>query len=216
MRNVYKLLGADPPANLDVPITDAEPKQTHTLPVGFVSATPDGRKTYFEWVSAGRYEPGNDRGTMAIVTEGLIREALFGFDLTPNRLESGGGNFCLRVDTADRAAEDLAGLDALRVRFQQPDGVEVRVPGFGPDSDGPAAAVYKGGKRVADAAPRAAVGEIFELTVPLADLGVAPGDPVHFSVEAVKGDASQDRAPREGSIRLDCPTADFERERWQA
>ena len=216
LRNVYKLLGADPPANLDVPITDAEPKQVHSQPTGFVSVTPDGRKTYFEWISAGRYEPGNDRGTMAIVTEGLIKEASFGFDLTPDELQTGGGNFCLRLDAADRAAEALAGLDAVRVRFQQPEGVEIRVPGLGPDSDGPTPAVFRDGEPVDGASPRAGLGDIFELVVPLADLGVEPGDPVHFSVEVVKGDASEDRAPREGSIRLQCPTADFERERWQA
>ena len=216
LRNVYKLLGGDPPANLDVPITDAEPKRTHTRPVGFVAATPDGRKTYFEWVNAGRYEPGNDRGTMAIVTDGLIRSASFGFDLTPDTLQAGGGNFCLRLDTAGRAAEDLAGLDAVRVRFQRPEGVELRVPGLGPDADGPTPAVFRNDEPVAGAAPRAGLGDIFELVVPLADLGVGPGDPVHFSVEAVRGDASEDRAPREGSVRLDCPTADFERERWQA
>ena len=217
LRNVYKLLGGEPPANLDVPITDAEPKRTHTDPVGFVSATPDGRKTYFEWVSAGRYEPGNDRGTMAIVTDGLIKAAHFGFDLTPDTLErSGGGSFCLRLDTADRAAADLAGLDAVRVRFQAPEGVEVRVPGLGPGSDGPTPAVFKGDERVKSAAPRAGLADIFELVVPLADLGIEPGDPVRFSVEAVRGESSEDRAPREGSIRLECPTADFERERWQA
>ena len=52
--------------------------------------------------------------------------------------------------------------------------------------------------------------------MPLKDLGVAAGDPVHFSVELVTGEASEDRAPREGSIRTECPTPDFERERWQA
>ena len=217
LRNVYKLLGGDPPANLDVPITDAEPKQTHTVPTGFVGAVADGRRTYFEWISAGKYEASGDRGTMAAVTEGLIREAYFGFDLTPQTLEAiPGGTFCLRLDTAGDAGDDLAGVDGLRVRFQRPEGVEVRVPGLGPDSDGPTPAVFIGDERRPDAAPVAAAGPIFELVVPLADLGVSPGDPVHFAVEAVKGDASEDRAPREGVIRLDCPTADFELELWQA
>ena len=220
LRNVYKLLGADPPGNLDEPITDAAPKQAYSQPTGFVSATPDGRKTYFEWVSAGVCEPGNDRGTMASNTEGAIRAVRYGFDLTPAALESadgepGGGNFCLRLDTAGRAADDLAGFDAVRVRFQQPGGVELRVPGLGPDADGPTPAVFKDEKRT-DAAPRAGLGDIFELTVPLADLGVSPGDPVHFGVELVRGEAGEDRVPREGSVRLDCPTPDFERERWQA
>ena len=129
LRNVYKLLGADPPANLDVPITDAEPRQEYTQPAGFVSATPDGRKTYFEWVSAGSYEPGNDRGTMASNTEGAIRDLRYGFDLTPETLETTGGNFCLRLDSAGKAAEDFAPYDAVRVRFQTPGDLEVRVPG---------------------------------------------------------------------------------------
>ena len=219
LRNVYKLLGGDAPANLDTPITDAAPKQAHTLPTGFVAAVADGRRTYFEWISAGRYEASGDRGTMAAVTEGLFREAYFGFDLTPRTLESEqGGTFCLRLDTAGRADEDLAGAlgedGALRVRFQQPEGAEVRVSGFG--SGGLSATVSNGGEPVRDAAAAAAAGDLFELVVPLKALGVEPGDPVHFTAEALKDDAPEDRAPREGSIRLDCPTADFELELWQA
>ena len=78
------------------------------------------------------------------------------------------------------------------------------------------------GKLVLDDKPCAkakvdvAVGPIFELSLRLSDLGLKPEDPAHFAIEAFAKKHSLDRAPREGSIELRCPTEDFELVMWQA
>ncbi|MEM1061874.1 MAG: glycoside hydrolase family 57 protein, partial [Planctomycetota bacterium] len=117
LKNVYLVLGADPPGVLDVPISNAEVQPTHTQPTGFLPVKVDGRSSYFEWAEAGTYVSGNERGTMTIVTEGLIRSISFGFDAT---------RFLLRLDTAGEAAADLATADSLRVVFHEPAGLEAR------------------------------------------------------------------------------------------
>ncbi len=203
--NVYMLLDESPPASLHVPISRGVKRVTHTQPTGFLPVKIDGRRTYFEWISAGKYVAGNERGTMTIVTEGLFREVYFGFDRE---------HLFLRIDTSKTAAEDLAVLDQLRVRFFEPANHEARVTGF--NSGQPKGKLYVDDKAVAKAKVEAAVGPIFELSVRLSDLGAKPQSPLHFAVEAVVKRNSLDRAPREGSIELRCPTEDFELLMWQA
>ena len=60
-----------------------------------------------------------------------------------------------------------------------------------------------------------ATDRILELAVPFARLGLKPTDLVRFYVELLAGDASLDRAPREGIFELHVPTPDFERIMWQ-
>ena len=62
---------------------------------------------------------------------------------------------------------------------------------------------------------QAATGVIFEMAIPFARLELKAGDPIRFYVELFKGDASLDRAPREGIFELVVPSPDFERIMWQ-
>ena len=80
----------------------------------------------------------------------------------------------------------------------------------------PRGKLYHEDKPCAKAKVEVAAGPIFELSVRLEDLGVKPHDPLHFAVEAMARKSSLDRAPREGSIELKCPTEDFELVMWQA
>ena len=202
---MYTLLDEVPPGILHQPISRGVKRIAHTQPTGFLPVKVDGRRTYFEWISAGKYVSGNERGTMTIVTEGLLSEIYFGFDR--DRL-------LIRADTAKDAIDDLAGIDQLQVRFHQPDGYEIRVTGLNVHQ--PRAKLLHGDKAVAKAKVDVAVGPILELSVRLSDLDLKPHDPVHFAVEAIANKSSLDRAPREGSIELRCPTEDFELVMWQA
>ena len=205
LANVYVLLDESPPANLHVPISRGVKRVAHTHPTGFLPVKVDGRRTYFEWISAGKYVAGSERGTMTLVTEGLFREMYFGFDRE---------HLFLRIDTPGEAATDLAAVDAVRVRFYEPAGHEVRVTGL--SAGEPKGKLYVDDKPVAKAKVEAAVGPIFELSIRLSDLGVLPQSPLHFAVEAAVKKTSLDRAPREGAVELRCPDVDFELVMWQA
>src|SRR5262249_30464335 len=116
LQNVYLLLGDRPPPELARPISRRGLRAIHTLPRSFLDVKIDGRETFFEWISAGRYTCQNERGTMAMVTRGPIRDVYFGFDLQ---------RLLIRVDCDGAAREALADYDALRVGFVEPPGLEV-------------------------------------------------------------------------------------------
>src|SRR5205085_2074934 len=77
-----------------------------------------GRITFFEWVSAGHYTSQNERGTMALVTQGPIKDLYFGFNVQA---------LLIRVDFDRPARTALADFDLLRVSFLEPHGFELRI-----------------------------------------------------------------------------------------
>lgn len=205
LQNVYSCLGTHAPSSLNRPITRMQRKSIHGDPKGFLKVKVDGRRTYFEWINAGHYVSGSERGTMTLVTEGIIRELYFGFDIE---------RLMLRLDTARTAQEDLARIEELRIGFVEPAGYELRVSD--PGKPTMRARLHKNREEILNARIQVAVGQIVELTLAFADLDVQPDLPVHFFVEAWSEGQSIDRTPREGSIELKVPSADYEQIMWQA
>jgi alpha-amylase/alpha-mannosidase (GH57 family) len=205
LQNVYTLLGATPPNVLNHPISRVEHRRMHSDPTGFLPVKVDGHCTYFEWISAGHYEGGNQRGTMALVTEGLVRDVYFGFDI--DRL-------LLRLDTARDAIEDLATIDELRICFVEPAEVDVRITGL--RTHEPSAKLFRKNRIVPKADLEVGIAQIFEMSLSFADLKVNVGDSIQFFVEAISQKRSVDRAPHEGLIDLVVPSPDFELIMWQA
>ena len=163
----------------------------------------DGRRTFFEWVAAGRYTCHNERGTMAMATRGPLREVFFGFDVN---------TLFLRVDCDVVAHTALARFDELRVTFTEPAGRELVVDRPG-RADQTVRLVYDG-QVVETAGVAAGVDHIAEMAVPFDALGVQVDGPIQFSVDLREGGHSRDRAPREGTINLTRPSPDFEQIMW--
>lgn len=205
LENIYALLDAPVPAVLLKPISRAVHRRIHTTPTGFLPVKVDGRHTYFEWISAGHYVSGSERGTMTLVTEGLIREVFFGFD--EQRL-------LVRVDTTGRAEDDLRKADELRLQFHEPAKTEIRITGL--KTGEPDAGLFRNGRRISKCGVETAVGQILELAVPFADLKLEPEAPIHMYLDVISDGQSVDRAPREGALELVTPTPDFELIMWQA
>ncbi len=165
----------------------------------------DGRQTFFEWLDAGHYEAGNQRGTMTLVSAGVIQDLYFGFDTE---------RLLLRIDTAGSARMALPEDASLRIDFLSPEATQVTVDRLH-HAGGPRARLNKNGTPVKGADVTAAVDEIIELAMRFSDLGVQPGDALHWCVEILDGGHSLDRAPSEGTIETRTPNADFERIHWQ-
>jgi alpha-amylase/alpha-mannosidase (GH57 family) len=206
LRNVYTLLCEDPPSFLFDPISRAAGKRVaHSQPCSFLNVKIDGRSTYFEWINAARYRCGNERGTMTLVAQSLLREVWFGF--SPDRL-------LVRVDTEGPAREALAAVDRLRVGFVEPAEWEIIVED--PSSSFPIAHIdHAGGPSSNGTTVEVATDRILELAVPFGRMGVKADEPVRFYVELLQGETSLDRAPREGIFDLVAPSPDFERIMWQ-
>jgi alpha-amylase/alpha-mannosidase (GH57 family) len=203
LQNVYLLLGDRPPPELSRPISRKSQRPAYTLPRAFLEVKIDGKRTFFEWLAAGKYTCQSERGTMAEAARGPLRELYFGFDA---------GTLFVRID-CDRPARDaLAGFDALRLYFVEPAGWEVVVEHPGrPDQR---VRVAREGLPAAAGAVGAAVVQIAELGVPFELLAVKPDQSVQFFVELLESGQSRDRAPREGTIQLACPTPEFEQIMW--
>jgi alpha-amylase/alpha-mannosidase (GH57 family) len=207
LRNIYSLLGCDPPGALFAPISrGGRQRPLHNQPISFSHVKIDGRATYFEWIDAARYVCGSDRGTMTLVTRGLLECIWFGFDAQ---------RLLIRVDTAGGAArERLAEVDRLRIGFVDPADREVLVSH--PAEPAPIACLNHAGRLLANGRTiPVATGAVCELAIPFARLELAAGDPIRFYVELQKGESSPDRAPREGVFELTVPSPDFERILWQ-
>ena len=118
LQNVYLLLGDTPPPELSRPISRRTQRVIYTLPRAFLEVKIDGRHTFFEWFSAGRYACQNQRGTMAMVTRGPLKELYFGFTVR---------DLLIRVDFETPAALALADYGALRIGFIDPAGWELLI-----------------------------------------------------------------------------------------
>src|SRR5207249_650419 len=112
----------------------------------------------------------------------------------------------------------LVDFDALRISFGEPAGYEVRVLELnGPK---PVAQMHtrseapKGAKAERAGALEVAVDQIVEVAIPFACLEVSVDQPIQFWIELLQGGQSRDRAPREGTINLTCPSPDFEQIMW--
>lgn len=205
LKNVYIILRTPYPPQLDRPISRGEQRPIHTQPKGFLPVKVDGRRTYFEWINAGQYISGSERGTMTMVTQGLVRDLYFGFDRD---------RFLLRIDTAQRAGDDLREIETLQLTFLEPAGAQVFVHGF-PSGD-LTGTFFRDNRPFPEYRVEAAMAAIFELSVPLDALRHGPNDALEFSLELNQSGSSLDRLPREGLISLRIPSPDFECLMWQA
>jgi alpha-amylase/alpha-mannosidase (GH57 family) len=214
LQNVYLLLGETPPAELAKPISRAGPHAMYSQPRSFLDVVIDGRRTFLQWLGAGRYTCHNERGTMAMVASGPLRDVYFGFD--PKRL-------LVRIDLDGPARQALAEFETFRVGFVEPPECELVVDlraSFDPDrptvarGDSPQVSLRRGGNVVTSAAIEVGIDQVVELAIPFACLEVRQDQPIHFFVELLEGRQSRDRAPREGTINLTCPSPHFEQIMW--
>jgi hypothetical protein len=206
LRNIYTLFGLDPPGALFTPISQAATRRAiHEQPNSFLNVKIDGRSSYFEWINGACYACGNERGTMALVAQGILSRVWFGFSV--DRL-------LIRVDTEGPARERLAEVELLRIAFVDPPDWEITVQQ--PAILRPVAYINHAGEPSSNGTTvDVATDKILELAVPFGRLGLKANEPVRFYVELLQGEASLDRAPREGIFELTVPTPDFERIMWQ-
>jgi alpha-amylase/alpha-mannosidase (GH57 family) len=206
LQNIYTLLGDEPPPDLARAISKRSQRPIHTMPRSLLDIKVDGQLTFFEWINAGSYTSRNQRGTMAQVTPGAIKELLFGFDLR---------SLLLRVDFDGHAKGAVGEFTALRVSFVEPAGWDVLVT-WPPGTAARAVLRREGEVQALPAGAKVEVGldRILEMAIAFELLEVPVGQSLQFFVELLQDEQSRDRAPREGTIQLTRPGADFELRMW--
>jgi alpha-amylase/alpha-mannosidase (GH57 family) len=203
LQNAYVILGDTPPADLARPISRRGQRATYSLPRAFLDVKIDGRQTFFEWISAGRYTCQNERGTMAMVSRGPMKDVYFGFS-RPALL--------IRVDFDTPAKTALTDFDSLRISFVEPAGWELIIEAAAKPK--PIARLLHEGYEESAADIALGVDQIVEVAIPFARLGLHVDQAIQFFVEVLERKQSRDRAPREGTFSLACPSPDFELIMW--
>jgi hypothetical protein len=195
-------------------ISTAAPPVMQTEPTALLAPALDGEETsYFEWLGAGTLEIGDVAGAMhqtdrrpAVVT--LVH---FGFDRE---------RMFVRVDAIQRVLDLLADGREFSLKFFTPAGVRFSVRQVAGRLVGtfwdrqPAEPFWlergPGGAMVA-------AGTVLELALPLADLGLGPGEPVAFFVAVFDDRAIElERHPPHRPIELAAPDALFHVRYWRA
>ena len=204
LQNVYLLLGETPPSELSRPIKRSGQRLAYTLPLNFLRIKIDGLETFFEWTNAGHYACQGERGTMAQVAHGPMRDVYFGFSLR---------EFFVRIDFDQRAKPALQSFEVLRIAFEEPKVCELRI--FNPGKPTQTAQWYDDGQPV-ETLGRIQIGidRIAECAIPYDLIEAEAKQPVQFYVELLENQQSRDRAPREGNIVFTWPSPEFEQIMW--
>jgi alpha-amylase/alpha-mannosidase (GH57 family) len=197
LKKVYSLLGENPPLALDEPVSTVR-GLPFTEPYGLLKVKLDGRSSsYFEWLAAGRYVRGRDGGVMEQVTEHIIKELFFGFDLN---------NLFIRLDFSDKI-ENLGGAQIL-ILFVAPTELICRVD----ELRAPQITIERGGRK--SQIKTIAVDRVVEMALPFSELGLSGAVKTKFYVE-VRLNKRVERVPLLCPFYLTVPTAEATQAQWQ-
>jgi alpha-amylase/alpha-mannosidase (GH57 family) len=213
VRNAYRRLQLPVPNDLYASnISTAIVSTGQTQPSARLSPTLDGEETsYFEWLGAGAFEVRDVAGAMHRTggQASIVSLVQFGF---------GDERLFVRVDGQRPLVDLLAGGQGLSLDFVTPHGIRFSVR----QQFGRLTATYWR-RRATDAewvergagGSAVAAGSVLELALPLADLGLVPGQPVAFFV-TIDADVEVERHPADRPIELTVPDETFEARQWRA
>ncbi len=194
--NAYRFADLDVPAELMEPIKRKRARGHLREPTDVLSPVIDGiESSYFEWLSAGRFNLDFDQGSMHLA-DPVLRELRYGFD----------DDFLyLRFDTNGEFAGRAAGL-TLAIEVVEPLKTTVRFR------------VAKGSlkplsEKDRDAGCVGKASRIAEIALPLEALGAFPGRELLLSFGLWKGDDPVERAPLFSLVKIVVPE-DYELEYW--
>jgi alpha-amylase/alpha-mannosidase (GH57 family) len=201
------LVDAPPPSEALEPIkragtasptgVEAKPQREPTL---LLSPTVDGRETdYFEWQGAGLYRPGQHRGSMYGGAQ-AFHTLRYGFDVE---------HLHLRLDPAESPARSAEVATHVRLVV-----LARSIQGWVDFEVRPGGGRHPGRRRGADAGV-CAFEEVLEISLPFAELSLAPGTKIALAVHTFRGEVEVERLPRFGYVNLTVPDEDFERLHWR-
>jgi alpha-amylase/alpha-mannosidase (GH57 family) len=201
LQNVYRILGVEPPAHLDVPICLPSSDLGYTQPLRLLSPNiSDETERYFNWLGAGFLDLTTQQTAM-FQGDRIGQKLFFGF---------GTSDFFLRLDLSRHP-------EAITIRFLLPHPARAT---FRQASTGALTILFETSEDgvVFNEAPatnlRAKWGRSLVVAIPRALLRVEPGHEFAFFVQLLEGGLQRERYPERGAIELSAPGKDFESEQW--
>ena len=201
LQNVYRILGVEPPAHLDVAICVAKADLGYTQPGRLLAPDMTGRsERYFDWLGAGELDLTRQQTAM-FQGDRIGRKLRFGFSHDA---------FFLRLDLAREP-------EAVMIRFLLPLSVRVTVNKpvggkidtlFESSEDG---VVFKPAEM---SGLQAHWKHSLIVSIPRGALGARAAGEFAFFVQLLEGGLQRERYPERGAIEVQVPTSDFEAEQW--
>lgn len=205
LQATYERASLPVPGWLQVPIVRPQQRREREFqPLGFIRPTLDGRRTgFYEWHAAGRHRL--DVGGSAMHRgAGIARDLYFGFD--PE-------HFYLRVDFA--AGRPPGSEFDLVLEILTPRQSRVRVRGL---QEGERPVCWDEGAQLGQdlAGAQCSIGNIVEIGIPFASLGLLVGDSVEVLGTLLKAGEPAETLPTDDLIRFSVPDHTFEAAMWSA
>jgi alpha-amylase/alpha-mannosidase (GH57 family) len=214
LRNAYRHLQLPVPGELYVSnITTGGLAAAETQPTGLLSPVLDGEVTsYFEWLGAGLFEVRELAGAMhrSDASTAAIAAIRFGF---------GRRHLFVRIDGNQPVRDLLSRGCEVRLTFAAPDGVQFAVTMNNGRAEGRYRVQANTPPGWTDRGPggaAVAAGTVLELSLPLTDLSLAPGQAAAFVVEVDQAGAELERYPGSRPIAVTVPDQTFEARQWRA
>jgi alpha-amylase/alpha-mannosidase (GH57 family) len=201
LQNVYRVLGVEPPAHLDVPICLPSTDLGYSQPLRLLSPDISGdTERYFNWLGAGVLDLTKQQTAM-FQGDRIGQKLFFGF---------GVNDFFLRLDLSRHP-------EAITLRFLLPHPARVTLRQNSPNNIGMLFETSEDGV-LFTAAPASHLlanwSRSLVVSVPRKLLGVEPGHEFAFFVQLLEGGLQRERYPERGAIELRAPGKDFESEQW--
>ncbi len=173
----------------------------------------DGEETsYFEWLGAGLFEVHELAGAMhrTDAPAAAVSAVRFGF---------GRSHLFVRIDWTQPLLELLNRSCEVRLNFMAPEGLQFVVAMVDGRPEGRYQDQAKTPAGWSDRGPggaSVAAGAVLELSLPLADLALAPRQAAAFVVEVYQAGVQLERHPANRPIAATVPDAAFEAQQWRA
>lgn len=209
LEKVYRILDAEPPDYLKLPIIKIEEELPPEEPVKFITPVIDGMNTnYFEWLGAGSYSGKLPGGSM-YHAEGVISSIYYGFDLD---------NLFIRLDISKEVSEEAIKDIDVNIHIFNKHEFKIAFPLQFKEGEKKRYTIYKRGddSEFSKLKTKEAIEikNIVEMAIPFKDLGLETGETVSFVVELKKGKLELDRYPRHKYIQFKVPDERFEEIMW--
>jgi alpha-amylase/alpha-mannosidase (GH57 family) len=207
----HRAVGLEPRPDVQRPIIGETPvAAAHIPPRGYVDVHLDGRPTsFFEWASAGHYDPQHGGGSMHRAEEG-IQALLYGFSRE---------HLFLRLDLMESVWERV-GDQALEVDFLvfEPTPMRLAITLTHGMEPGPREVTSRGledsAPLVGDLGAESAWDRVLEVKVPFTALRAERGARLLLQAVIRTGDQEIDRVPAREPLKTKIPDAEWEAQHW--
>ncbi|OGR82010.1 MAG: hypothetical protein A2902_02265 [Elusimicrobia bacterium RIFCSPLOWO2_01_FULL_64_13] len=205
LKNVYKFLGKEAPAELEKPIQSHQPRGMHIAPLSLISPKIDGLVTsFYEWRAGGTFET-DSAGTTMQRADGILAALHYGFDMERLYVRLDARKPLESIDRESlRFSVYFLAPSEKKLEFYWPKGAPLHDPEF--DFSG----------LIGHPEIRIAAKKVIEIAIPFQLLGASAADHIQMQIAVYRSGLVMERLPSLGTIKIDRPNEELGADQWSA